>query len=523
MTSTTDRDVKRTEPPSQAAGAGQPLRRLRFVLQMLQVRLRFFVALLIVFLIVGRWQVLRHYWDALTMPATEPFRGGVSSDTEYFCPMCPGAVSDWPSKCSVCNMPLVRRKKGGATQLPDGVVARMQLSPYRVQLAGIATSAVEYLPLTRNIVAAGTVQISSPDDSPPAAATDDHAVTIAAEIAEQQIPFVVAGTRVTVTSDVYPGHEPFEGEVAEVEQRVSPDTHRVGIRISVTDRLHELWPGMRVRASIERPMAELEPFRSQPADPPPLIEGELRRVYTCLDHPEVLREKPGACPQDQRPLVERPLTELERLTWWCPMHPAVMATEPGHACEECNGMKLLPRIIAYRPPGKVLAVPESAVIDTGVQRVVYIERMPGMFDGVVVELGPRCDGYYPIIRGLELGQRVAATGAFLIDAETRLNPSVAAGYFGATRRDDTAVEADHHAQHGAAGEISDEDAAAIREALAGLSPADRESVARQKTCPVTGSALGSMGTPLKVEAAGRTFWICCEGCKKKAALGSPSP
>ena len=41
-------------------------------------------------------------------------------------------------------MTLVRRQKGEMTPLPDGVVARVQLSPYRIQLAGIRTSTVEY-------------------------------------------------------------------------------------------------------------------------------------------------------------------------------------------------------------------------------------------------------------------------------------------------------------------------------------------------------------------------------------------
>ena len=36
-----------------------------------------------------------------------------------------------------------------------------------------------------------------------------------------------------------------------------------------------------------------------------------------------------------------------------------------------------------------LAVPERAVIDTGSKKVVYVEREPGMFEGVEVELGPR--------------------------------------------------------------------------------------------------------------------------------------
>src|SRR5207253_1437351 len=103
-------------------------------------------------------------------------------------------------------------------------------------------------------------------------------------------------------------------------------------------------------------------------------------------------------------------------------------------CRECRGMKLVPRVITYSPPGEVLAVPESAVLDTGARRMVYVERMPGMFDGVEVVVGPRGGNYFPVIRGLEGGQRVATAGAFLIDAETRLNPNVAAGYFGASQR-----------------------------------------------------------------------------------------
>ena len=83
----------------------------------------------------------------------------------------------------------------------------------------------------------------------------------------------------------------------------------------------------------------------------------------------------------------------------------------------------------------MLAVPQSAVVDTGARKVVFVEGMPGMFDGVEVTLGPRCGDFYPVERGLEPGQRIATAGAFLLDAETRLNPSLAASYFGAARGD----------------------------------------------------------------------------------------
>jgi hypothetical protein len=37
----------------------------------------------------------------------------------------------------------------------------------------------------------------------------------------------------------------------------------------------------------------------------------------------------------------------------------------------------------------------------------------------------------------------------------------------------------------------------------------------QKTCPVTGAPLGSMGPPVPVTYNGKTIWLCCQGCVEK--------
>lgn len=55
----------------------------------------------------------------------------------------------------------------------------------------------------------------------------------------------------------------------------------------------------------------------------------------------------------------------------------------------------------------------------------------------------------------------------------------------------------------------------ITAAMAELSESDRAAALAQKTCPVSGEPLGSMGTPIKVTAAGRDVFLCCEGCKEK--------
>ncbi|HLQ46386.1 MAG TPA: efflux RND transporter periplasmic adaptor subunit, partial [Planctomycetaceae bacterium] len=85
--------------------------------------------------------------------------------------------------------------------------------------------------------------------------------------------------------------------------------------------------------------------------------------------------------------------------------------------------------------GEVLAVPEGSIIDTGRQKIVYRQGLPGEFEGVLVQLGPRMAGpndvtFFPVLSGLEAGEVVVTSGSFLVDAETRLNPAAGSIYIG---------------------------------------------------------------------------------------------
>src|SRR6516164_11455151 len=82
--------------------------RWRLALRAVQVRLRFVVVIVAAFLVVGMWGNLRNVWDtwAHRLAGVRHAHGAVSSDTEYFCPMDPGVVSDWPAICPVCSMDL---------------------------------------------------------------------------------------------------------------------------------------------------------------------------------------------------------------------------------------------------------------------------------------------------------------------------------------------------------------------------------------------------------------------------------
>lgn len=50
------------------------------------------------------------------------------------------------------------------------------------------------------------------------------------------------------------------------------------------------------------------------------------------------------------------------------------------------------------------------------------------------------------------------------------------------------------------------------EGIAQLSIAEQHIALQQRSCPVTKQPLGSMGKPIRVSVAGRSVYVCCQGC-----------
>ena len=81
----------------------------------------------------------------------------------------------------------------------------------------------------------------------------------------------------------------------------------------------------------------------------------------------------------------------------------------------------------------LLAVPRTAVIDTGMKTLVYVAKGNGVFEGREVKLGPGGEEFRPVLTGLNEGERIVTQGSFLIDSQTRLSGGVT-GLFGGSKQ-----------------------------------------------------------------------------------------
>lgn len=70
-----------------------------------------------------------------------------------------------------------------------------------------------------------------------------------------------------------------------------------------------------------------------------------------------------------------------------------------------------------------LTVPRDAIVDTGDMQHVFVVESEGQFVPRPVKLGARLERRVEILEGLREGERIVASGVFLIDSESRLRAS----------------------------------------------------------------------------------------------------
>jgi len=236
-------------------------------------------------------------------------------------------------------------------------------------------------------------------------------VWIQAQVYEDQISLVQVGQAVEATVEAYPG-QVFKGKVAFKDPLLNPATRTLNVRYDLENPDGRIQPGMFATVTLRTPVSDLPAFKSRLAQSPG-ARGLARKARLTVEEQKtclVTNLKLGAMGDPV------PVDVEGRHLWIC--------------CEACEGKlkgqpaKFLAKL-EPAPQDSVLSVPESAVIDTGKKKIVFVEAEPGVFEGREVVLGPPSGELYPVLDGLAPGEKVAEAGAFLLDAETRLNAGAA--------------------------------------------------------------------------------------------------
>jgi membrane fusion protein, copper/silver efflux system len=519
-----------------------------FVAKVVEVRLRFIAILVATALAIGYWDTITNYWDKWTRTAPAAV-SALAPDQEFYCPMHPQVIRDGfdpdgrVPHCPICGMPLSLRKKGGTQKLPPGITGRVQLSPERVQLAGIETVEIGYQPLVKQIVTTGSVAydqsrlsriVSRVKGYVEKLYIDKTFVTVKKDepLAEIYSPELYATAQeLLLTVD----HKPNDNLLSLARQRLQ----LLGVSYREIDAM--------IASGKANPRLTIRSPRAGRVIGKEIVEGSrIDEGMTLLDIADLstvwieadVYEKdiaflsPGQAIQASVESLPGHDFQGKVATVYSQLDPATRTVRVRFEVNNDTG-ELLPgmfatvRIDAHLSAaaqfksGEVLAVPERSVIDTGTKQIVYVQREPGLYEGVEVRLGPRVGEFYPVVKGLDPGQRVAAAGAFLIDAETRLNPS-AGTYFGASGGPvaGNARDATISTQPSKAKETSsinkEEVPEIVKENLAKLPPEDQKLAAEQKNCPITGLRLGAMGVPVKITLKGHPVFLCCSGCVEQA-------
>ena len=369
----------------------------------------------------------------------------------YTCSMHPFIIKDKPGACPICGMTLVKKVEAAqASAKETEMLGHVSLSPTQQVMANVATVKVDRIPLAKEINAVGIVQYDQAKQAKVTAwvagridrlhvNTVGVQVTKGRPVAEVYSPDLVSAQQeylLALKSRDQLKSSPIQSISQGGEGLVASSRARLKLMGVKDEQIADLEKSGQpnIRLPIYTPLSGvvtekvvLEGQYVNVGDPLVVI-ADLSTVWVEVEVYEA--EFPFIKLGQRVDIVSQSYpgkTFSGRVAFVYPFLDPKTRTVKVRVELTNPGLKLKPDMFVNAtikvPLGDSLVVPVAAVMDTGQRQVVWVEMKPGMFEPRDVKVGTRVGDSIQILSGLFRGDKVAASGGYLIDSEAQLKGS----------------------------------------------------------------------------------------------------
>lgn len=392
----------------------------------------------------GGW----YLWQAKSAKKVQEAKKAEEGKVLYTCSMHPFIIKDKPGTCPICGMELIKKVEGAQASAKEmEMLGHVSLSATQRVMANVATIEAKTMPLDKEIVAVGIVQYDQARQAKVTAWVSGRIdrlyvntvgswVSKGRPVAEVYSPDLVSAQQEYLlalrsreqfkSSPIQSIAQGGEGLVTSARQRLK----LMGVKDSQIAALEKSGEP-NIRLPIYTPLSgivieklALEGQYVNTGDPLFSI-ADLSTVWVEV---EVYENEFPAIKQGQRvDIVSQSYpgkTFTGRVSFIYPFLDPKTRTVKVRVEIGNPGLKLKPDMFVNATIkshlGTAIAVPVTAVIDTGKRQVLWVETEPGMFAPREVRVGQRAGDNIQILSGLKPGEKVAVSGGYLIDSESQL-------------------------------------------------------------------------------------------------------
>jgi len=341
----------------------------------------------------------------------------------YYCPMHPDFTSDKPGSCAICGMTLVKKDTGSVKK-----AGKNKILYYRNPMNPEVTSPVpakdsmgmDYLPVYEGEQAAEESGIyMSPEKQQMIGVKKEkverrnlvHEILTVGKVAYDPDLYVAQEEYLQALKTVEATKNSVLSSVSEQSKSLLEAASKKLILLGMTkDQIEELGKKGSAQENLYLPLNENTAW-----------------VYITIYEYEIGLVKEGV-PVEIEAVAYPGVKFSGKIAAITPVLNAQTRSAQARAEIDDAEHKLKPEMFVNAKIkvdlGEKLAVPETAVLDTGMRKIVYLAKEGDILEAREVTLGQKAAGFYEVLDGLKESDTVVTSGNFLVDSESKLKGAV---------------------------------------------------------------------------------------------------